>query len=373
MTNHPGLESQRERVVMAEGQKLQAGLKPNFTLYLQSENTRFWGQPKFNYPNASDNWAYLGQTIESGGKRQRRVDFAQAQLERSKLDQDLLARQLALRVTNAYWAAAAATRLAQLAREQAASFAPMVENNRQRVKEGVLPGVDLMRSQIEQRRWETAAQQMESEARRSRLQLFREMAAEDTGAPLSDPLDEPRDLGRQDASRVENRVEWQQANQTIRSAEANIQLQTANGKPDPMWLYGYKRTSGFDTILGGVIVDLAFRNRNQGAVAAAIAERRSAEAQRRALRIQIEADLRTAANDAASRRRLLDETLRPAQQDTEEVVSLARKAYLEGGVDLLRLIDAERVYFETRMQVVRTQLEWRQAEAQLAFALGEEP
>jgi cobalt-zinc-cadmium efflux system outer membrane protein len=140
-----------------------------------------------------------------------------------------------------------------------------------------------------------------------------------------------------------------------------------------MLLYGYKRTAGFDTILGGLVMDLPFRNRNQGNIAAAIADSRALQAQQRALRIQLEAELNTALNDTRIRRQLLDQTLLPAQRDTEEVLGLARRAYLEGGIDLLRLIDAERVYFETRMQVVRTQTELRQAEASLAFAVGEEP
>lgn len=41
------------------------------------------------------------------------------------------------------------------------------------------------------------------------------------------------------------RAEWRQAAQTER--------QTANGKPDPVSLWGYKRAAGLDTILGGVI------------------------------------------------------------------------------------------------------------------------
>lgn len=373
LASHPVVEAQGERVAAAEGARLQANLKPNFTLYLQSENTRFWGQPKFNYADASDNWIYLGQTIQTAHKRERREALARTQVERARLDRDLTTRQIALRVSHAYWAAAGATRLTALAHEQAAGFQELVDNNRARVKEGVLPGVDLIRSEVELRRLQAAAVQMQLDVVRTRVALFREMAVEDGGARLSDSLEARRDFATTSIDQVEKRIEWRQAEQNVRIGGANIQLQQAQARPDPMLLYGYKRTFGFDTLLGGMIVDLPFRNRNQGGIAAAIAEQRAAQSQQRAWRVQLEADLNTAINDTAARRKLLDETLLPAQRDTEEVLGLVRRAYLEGGIDLLRLIDAERIYFETRMQVVRTQTELRQAEASLAFALGEEP
>jgi hypothetical protein len=39
--------------------------------------------------------------------------------------------------------------------------------------------------------------------------------------------------------------------------------------PDPEFLAGYKRTGGFDTVIVGVQINLPFRNRNQGSIAAA--------------------------------------------------------------------------------------------------------
>ena len=47
---------------------------PNPRLIIQLENNRFWGNPPFSYPQDTATYAFLAQTVETGGKRDRRID-----------------------------------------------------------------------------------------------------------------------------------------------------------------------------------------------------------------------------------------------------------------------------------------------------------
>ena len=165
LRQQPVREVFAQRVQAGQQLGLQAGLKPNPRLYLQSENTRFWSQPSFSYPGASDNFLYLTQPVESGGKRERRMELAAENVERSRLDAELFDRQLALRVRVAYWTAAGAARSAELVRAQADSFRALVENNRLRARVGIIPEADVLRSEVELQRLVAMQRQAEADAR----------------------------------------------------------------------------------------------------------------------------------------------------------------------------------------------------------------
>jgi len=56
----------------------------------------------------------------------------------------------------------------------------------------------------------------------------------------------------------------------------------------------------------------------------------------------------------------------------EESWRISNAAYQEGGADLLRLLDAQRVRNEIRLLFVRTQMEYRLNLTELESAVGEE-
>ncbi len=120
---HPALQASADRIAVSEALRRQAALAPNPKLILQSENTRPYLNSSFVYWRDTDNFAYLQQTLETGGKRDRRVDLAAANIRRSELERDLLRSQITGRVKLAYWAAVGAGSIAALLREDRTSFA----------------------------------------------------------------------------------------------------------------------------------------------------------------------------------------------------------------------------------------------------------
>jgi outer membrane protein TolC len=75
-TQNPQVAMAQARVSEAEGMRKQASLIPNPSLYASSENTPLGGSQPFTFGNDTDDYVYLIQKIELGGKRSRRVAFA---------------------------------------------------------------------------------------------------------------------------------------------------------------------------------------------------------------------------------------------------------------------------------------------------------
>jgi cobalt-zinc-cadmium efflux system outer membrane protein len=370
--NNPLVAAAQERVRSAEGLKQQAALAPNPRLTLQPENIRWWGQPGYRFANDSDIFGYISQVVETGGKRARRTDVGEQSRRRAELERDLLLRQLKGRVRSTYWAAAGASLIADLVDAQLRGFRQVVEDNRNRVREGILAESDLLRVQVEEQRLEATARSTRAEAERARIALFREMGEISFPpvrfAELESPLPPPPaadSVGLRD-----RRTEVLLARQIIAQARANIELQRAVAKPDPELMAGYKRTSGFDTLIAGLQINLPVRNRNEGNIAAAGADLRVAEAQARAVEAAIDAEVAAAWKDYLARREVLDTIIPPMLKEAETTWSVARLAYREGGIELLRLLDAERTWLETQIFAARSRTEFRQSQVAVELALG---
>lgn len=369
---HPSVITAAERIRAAEAARLQAGFRPNPRLTLQSENTRFWGNPSFSYPNETDNFAFLNQIFEAGGKRPRRLEFTSAVVRTAEAERAVMMREIASRVSLAYWSAASAAGLRDLLRQDLDNFEKVVQYHRDRVREGAMAEVDLMRILLERDRLSVAAQTAEQDANRAMIALFREMGRENV-APvrLADPLAEVREIPPPDIEAVLRlRPEVEAARQHVRMAQSRVGVQRSLAVPDPDLLFGYKRSTGFNTLIGGLQIDIPFRNRNQGGIAAAEAEIRGAEAQLHLIERQIRAELASAWSDYESRRRLLTGTLMPMRDRAAEISRIAQAAYREGATDLLRLLDAERARIDSLVLFYRSLSEYQQSVTTLQIVTG---
>ena len=81
----PQAHEGQDRIDAARGSVLQAGLRPNPRLYLQSEDLRPWAD-NFDFPNETEDYAYLGQLFELGGKRARRLEVTKANVRQAEAD-----------------------------------------------------------------------------------------------------------------------------------------------------------------------------------------------------------------------------------------------------------------------------------------------
>jgi outer membrane protein TolC len=385
LASNPQLATGEARVGVAEGLRRQAGLAPNPRLTLQSENSRFWGSPPFSYSPDADSLALLSQTFETGGKRKRRVESATANIQRSRLEQDVLRQQIISRVSSAYWTAAGAVATRNLLQQELKNFDRVVEYNQNRVKEGAAPEVDLLRVDLEKDRLTSSVKIADQDAERATIVLFREMGKNEfPNVEFVDSVEQVHPVAIIPLEQIlEQRPAMQVARKTIEQARANLRLQQANATPDPDVEVGYKRTAAVgvsagggvavNTLYGSIQIPLPIRNRNQGQIAAAVSGIRAAESSLASTEALVRSELATAQKDYESRRQLLDETLRPMRDRAQEVYKISDAAYREGGTDILRLLDAERARIDTQLLYIRTLTDYQLSAVALRAAEGTLP
>jgi outer membrane protein, heavy metal efflux system len=375
LKGNPLLSVASARINVAEGLRKQAGMAPNPRLIVQLENTRFWENPSFSYPQDTATYAFLAQTVETAGKRNRRVALATEEIRSRELEMRLQRNLVESRVSTAYWAAAGAARARDLLQEELASFERVVQFHRDRVREGVAPEVDLVRIEVERDRLASLARTASQDAVLARIALFREMGEpEFPQVAFSDVLEQVIQVGTFSPDQVlERRVEMALARQAVEQARANLRLQQAHAKPDPDLQLGYERIGGFDTLYVAAQIPLPIRNRNQGQIEAAAAELKAAESSVAATEVAIRSELEGATRDYESRQKLLNETLRTMRERANEVYRIVDAAYRETGSDLLRLLDAERTKIETELMYVRALSELQQSAVALEAAQGTLP
>lgn len=373
LQNNPQLQAAQSRTDAAKGQQMQAGLKPNPRLFLQTEDVRAWGTPAIPYWQGTEEYAYLGQVVETAGKRQRRVDVASADVRSNQGSENLQYRQIVARISGSYWNAAGAAASRDLYGQTLRTYDEDFTYVQNRVREGVMAEADLLRLQLERDLVRAQASGAARDADLANVELLRAVGRAEYATNLSfDHLDNPPEVNApQLKAAIAARPESNIAREQISRAQQNVQLQKANAKPDPEFYLGYKRNTGQDTLFAAVQLDLPIRNRNQGNIGTAQADLRAAEANLKLTELNLTADFEAAKRAYQSNRDLLQQYSATRRQAVE-TETLARGAYREGGFDLIRLLDAERSRISVEMQYIRTLVELRQSIVNLQLASGME-
>lgn len=368
--NSPVLRMAERRVDVSEGFLQQARLIRNPRFLLQTENLR---TPDFDYSNDADTYALLSQPLELPGKRAARVAVAESSYRRERLQKELAQRELAYRVKRAYWRALAAERTQDLLRENLEGMQSLVDYHVARVSEGAMAEADLLRVRLERERLEIDATGATLEAERARIDLFREMGMTDYApVKLSDDLEaEPLPVfSRSLDHALEHRQEMLQAKAMLDQALASERLERASARPDVDFIAGYKRTAGNNTAVLGLSLDIPFLNRNQGNIRASTAAVHEAESALAATRSAVQAEVLAAEADFAARKKQVTGTLRLIREHALETSRIAHAAYQEGGIDLLRLIDSERIRIDSQLLYFRALAEYQQSYANLENVMG---
>jgi cobalt-zinc-cadmium efflux system outer membrane protein len=374
LASRPVLKAEGERVAAAEGRVRQAGLWPNPEFQFSNENLRR-GQ---SYATDVDTLAVFTQPLDVLGKREHRVTAAQATASRIAAEVDVARRDVARQVRVAYWTARGAQERRDLLRASIGNFQRIVDFHQARLSVGAIPEQDVLRVRLEQEQLQVAVHIATLDATTARVQLFREIGRpDDPRVVLSEPLDLERDVAAAttDAA-LAHRAELRVSKASLDEAAANLALQNANARPDLGLIVGFKRTSlpdaptGVNTAIAGVRVTLPLIDRNQGNRLAAEAETRRQQQLFAETEVQIRADVDRARQEYELRRAEMSDTLKPLREHATELAGIARAAYEQGAVEVLRLLDAERARFEAERFWVEGMVAYQQSVANLEFAEG---
>jgi CzcA family heavy metal efflux pump len=132
--HHPLIIEARQRVVIAEAERLESGLRSNPSLTVSGENFPVGpAQKGFDFGSGVDWFAIYTQTFETSGKRRLRVSLAEHNLEAAQSEDWAVERRIVYEVKAAYHRVANARLRLELLRENLNSLNQLVGLNEIRV------------------------------------------------------------------------------------------------------------------------------------------------------------------------------------------------------------------------------------------------
>lgn len=351
------LLAERYNVSIAEARVLTARLRPNPVVSLGSDYMDVLGTG-FNDVNGggpSDLAGRVDYVIERGGKRERRVEAAQAARDVAQYQFLNATRNVVLDVQSAFVDVLLARENLALARENLKAFQGIVDVNTARVKAGDLAKVELVRSQVAALQFQAGVRQAESRLRIAvnRVQSLMGRTVPDPNfdvsgdlrrTPTSFSLDE---LTRQALALRPDLVALQR--DQARSL-AELRLQEAQGKVDYTVGTGYHRQykTGHGNSLGVFFsAPLPVFNRNQGEIERARREREQVMARIRALRSDITTEAQNAWVQYTTARDLLGTIEHDMLGQAREVRQIMEYSYRRGEASLVEFLDAQRAFNDT--------------------------
>ncbi|MGI8811019.1 MAG: TolC family protein [Pyrinomonadaceae bacterium] len=301
------LMAARQRLAIAEGRLIQAGLRPNPTLDTDYGSPRFLGgEPE------SDFSAGISQVFELGGKRSRRVAVAELELNQARAEIRALERAVTVEIRTAYVNALSAARQLDILEKLIAADNELVRVTEARLKEGDVAPLDLNLVKVESGRLKVQAIQARSALETGLLQIRTLIGVginDDIRLALQ-PDRPPRfdaQLDQLTETALKTRADLQAARIGEELGSARIDLARANAVPNIAATVKYSRTNSiidFPARLGGgnfpnkdnsltfgVSIDIPVFNRNQGAIASAGGEKVQATRTREFLEATITRDV----------------------------------------------------------------------------------
>jgi cobalt-zinc-cadmium efflux system outer membrane protein len=350
----PELRGAEAAVAAARGREVQARALANPSIGYSTERTKGAGESN------TQHIAGIEQQLEIGGQRGARGSAASARRRAAEARLAGVRANLDFDVARAYAQVIAADRRAQLARQAGAAFTEAGRVSERRLAAGDISGYADRRLRLEAARYSALGAEATLVSRSARIALSSLVSANtDSSTVLSSVLTDtvptalPRlTLSALTTSAFRNRVDYLAASLEAEALSAEARLASLERIPSPTLSVGYKteKSPGIAESLTGFIAGVSFPvplfDRRRGAIQAAAAETRRAEAELESARRRIAREVAEAheALIAVEQQRSL---LAP-QLGAPAAAALrsAQIAYLEGEITLLEWLDAVRAYHE---------------------------
>lgn len=363
----PVMAAAKARVDAARAASGLAGRFLNPLVELRSEN---WANAAPDGTLPLDVFATVTQTLELGGKRGARRAVAAAAVTAAAATEALVWRDLARGIALDYLAALRARDHARARAEFATQMAEAARIMAARVTVGSAPEADLLKLRTEETRAALERTRADLAAARALASLGALLGTDvAAGALQMPPLTAVAGL----TAVAETHPELQVASSAAAQARAVADVEHARSRPDLGVNAGFKRTAGFNTGVAALTVPIPLFDRNGVARALADGQVRVAAHELDAARQRLTALLaaaRDAATTLAARAADVDATLVTPARGARDA---ARTAFAAGALDVLRLVDAERLYVDAAVAATDLDIDAVAAALEARLAAGEDP
>lgn len=366
-TGSPVIAAAQASVRAAQARAHQAGTAPNPELGVEIENVA--GSGPYSGFDSAETLVSVAQRLELGGKRSARRNAALAEVEVAQAELAVARADLLTEVRSQYAEAVAASELvatAQEAKTQAETLARVAAALVEAGREPPLRALTAQAAADERQAEVTAAQAKAAAARRALLELL----GEDDAAlePVAGPP-ETVSLVPDPTSSVD--VQLAQAQKVL--AEATVRRERTVAAPDVTVGVGLRRfeeTGGQAAVLT-FSAPIPIRDRNRGAVEAALADVNAAEARGRLALAQAVRRVRDAQASLAVAAARLEVLQSKSLPQAAKALQLARAGYEAGKFPLTDVLDAQAALSAARNSEIEARLARAQAVAALLRAAAQ--
>lgn len=387
IANNKDLAAVRERIAEARGLMRQAGVRPTPVLRLDGAT----GKP-LGTLGEEEYGAEYSQSIETFGKRGKRIHVAEFSVCIAEADLQQRSTQLAFDITAAYAEVSAERHKQKLLSDLIGLNQETLRLTEARVKEGDVAPLDASLLRVEISRAEVSRRSAQGRLASAELEL-RGLAGVDSATPIPDsdiPAPAPMDSDTLKRDALENRADLKTARLEEEREEAGIELAKAEAKPDVTLSAGYaKQDNLFEGLFGfnnrgilsplrdpddilkfGVSIPLRTSRSGAGNVQAATARTYGARLRREYLERNIPVEVETAyqrwRTAVDSLQMLQNGVLDPSTSN----LSVIREAYKLGQLRLLDVLNEQRRLVDTQLTYIDAQADADRTWAEVERAVG---
>jgi len=364
LAENPELQAAHAEVEAARGRLLQAGLRPNPMLDVGFQKS----------VTGPDNNVTVGVTLPLDLNRRQAGRLGVAERELPLKQAQIADRERMLRAEVRLKAGEllAARRNLGITEELLAANRQALGLVRERVRRGSAPSLDENLMLVEVNRLDATREVLEGQVEVLRLQLRTLLGLEpDVSLSVRGELHfAPAKLSREEGLRqvLTTRPDLLAARAEVEMAGAKVRKEEAEGRWDASVNVGYLRqdfgyglngltergelrpiTDVFHYVGGGVTVTLPVRNRNQGNIAAALAEAQAGGHRLDAATLMVRQEVAAAFTQQEAAERALATYTRGVWEVARQNLAVVRKAYELGRHPLLDVIAEQRRYIEVEM------------------------
>jgi len=356
----------------ADAEKLTARLRPNpeITVGFQGLPLNLSGNPL-----TEQQYSYsISQAFELGGKRGKRISFADANAQVARAQFETVLWQLTNDLKRKFYAVILAKSLLNLATENEATFQEVLKHTSELVQAGEISGLDLTRLEVEKLKFDTdlanSERDYEVALRDLRVTLggdYRTMEIEAVGSldPQSYDFTFPDLRDKALAARPDLKA----AKLSELAADESIRLQDAQRIPDLNLAGGINQVpGGTNTYTYGVGITLPVHDRNQGERAKARIEKQKAQNQEQLVTNQIISDVDKALIALQIQKRRVELYRSGVITKVNKIQDLTEYSLKAGESSILDLLDAIRTRRETLAGFYQTLFDYESAVLDLELA-----
>lgn len=378
----------QQRIVEAQGLLRQAGIRPAPTFEVEGTS----GRPLGTVGEEEFSAGYF-YTIETGGKRDRRVAVAGQSLKLARAELSQRTRDLTLQVKSRLADAVSEARKAEALERLLKTNQEYLRLTQARVKEGDAAPLEalLLETDLNRARSQQAASEGRARGALLQLQVIVSMPPTQTVnlSFASTQFAEPSGLKELQSLALANRPDLETVRVLERQTEEESLLAKADAHPNLTLSgrYAY-RTSAFDelglnstggtvplrdrdnVVSVGISIPLTGTRRSQGNIQAAQARQTSARLRREYLESAIPIQVEAAFERWQSAKKALDILNLGVVTQSEKNLEVVRQAYALGQLRLLDVLNEQRRLIDTELAYIDAQTEQYRAYAKLEQAAG---